>query len=375
MSKVPDLSPYQTAWERLYASYGAEPSVSPEWSAALARHHMRQGDEFVLLEIANESALLGLAPMLLRRTSVLGVTVAGLMPLSEQYNTHSELLAGRVESGVVSDVLEKLVALETRWDYFRMSRVPLDHCLLTNVRTRELERAGVAVRLGRFEASYYLSLPQRFDDYLAARSGKFRSHLRRVEKRLAKLQNVEIVTATDPAQVTAAFDALLEIEQSSWKHAHGTAISSVPRQGGFYRDLCHGAAAARRLHLQTLSIDGRPVAYNLGLIAHGRYSYLKTSFAESVKALGAATFLRAALVRDLINRGLRELDFPAEPYEWERQWTDRVRWHRVFTMYGPTPVGRALSWLDRLRTASGNAPVLEHVDPRALQGGRVETTH
>jgi CelD/BcsL family acetyltransferase involved in cellulose biosynthesis len=214
-------------------------------------------------------------------------------------------------------------------------------------------------------ASYFLELPASFDEYLAARSGKFRNYLKRVERKISAETAVTVTDYVAADEVDRAYDMLLEIERASWKHQHGTAISAVPHQVGFYRDLCQGAAARGRLHLQVLSLGGRPAAYNLGYVHDSTYSYLKTSYREVWRQLGVATWLRAQLIRSLIERGLRFMDFPAEPYEWERQWTETVRWHKKVALFNATPVGVGLSLAERLRRDKTAERSVSHIDPRS----------
>jgi CelD/BcsL family acetyltransferase involved in cellulose biosynthesis len=214
-------------------------------------------------------------------------------------------------------------------------------------------------------ASYFLELPTSFDEYLAARSSKFRNHLKRVERKVAGESEASVTDYAVADEVDRAYDLLLEIERASWKHEHGTAISAVPHQVGFYRELCRGAAARGRLHLQVLSFGGRPAAYNLGYICNSTYFYLKTSYVEAWRQLGVATWLRAYLIRSLIDRRLRYMDFPAEPYEWERQWTETVHWHKKVALFNVTPVGMGLSLAERLRRDKAADHSVSHIDPRS----------
>jgi hypothetical protein len=114
-----------------------------------------------------------------------------------------------------------------------------------------------------------------------------------------------------------------------------------------------------------MTIDGRPAAYNLGYVRDSTYSYLKTSFVEALKPLGVATYLRARLIRSLIERGLRVLDFPAAPHEWERQWTETVRWHKKLTVYRPTAPGIGLAIAQRLRHGTPRERLIRHLETRS----------
>ena len=331
LSRTPDVSPYRDTWERLFSTSACEPSTSFEWTDALTRSHIEQTDRFLLLRVSTGAEVTGLLPLVARRVSLLGCPVVMLSPLAELYNTHSDVLSREMGDGTLSAIVEALLTLDEPWDVFRMSRLLDGHPLLRQVESRPAERRATRlVRTG--QGSYFLALPETYDAYLAQRGAKFRNHLKRIEKKIAAHGTADVLDGSNVSDVADSYQRLLQVERASWKHAHGTAISAVDRQSRFYRDLCEGAARRGRLHLQFLTLGGCPVAYNLGYIANGRYSYLKTSYDEQYKPLGVATYLRARLIASLIASGVQAVDFPAEPYAWERQWTETVRWHKVLSV-------------------------------------------
>lgn len=329
---------------------------------ALTRSHLRPQDGFVLLRIARGIEPIGFVPLVARRVSVFGCHATLLAPLDENHGTHSDLLAREIDSEVACAFFTSLMQLDLRWDIFRMSRLLDGHALL-----QQPDACAGPVRSTRRrgDASYFLALPSTYAQYLSGRSQKFRNHLKRTERKVGELADLRVVECSRGADVAGAYEHMMHVERSSWKQAHGTAISAVARQAGFYRHLCEGAAAAGRLHLQLLTVAGTAVAYNLGYIANDCYFYLKTSYDEQYKPVGVATYLRARLVETLISRGVKALDFPAEPYEWERQWTETVRWHKVLTIYRNTTVGRVLSLVDRFRHRADEGERVNHADARA----------
>jgi CelD/BcsL family acetyltransferase involved in cellulose biosynthesis len=360
----PDIGPFEADWERLFACPGNEPSTSFEWNRAMLRNHLMSNDRALLLGLTRHSELFGLALLVARPMKVLGCPVTVLCPITDPYNTHSDVLAGHLDETAIRAMFAALFELPVKWDVFRMSNLLEGHELLQHF-VATVPRRGPPGLLRDGHASYYLDLPGTYETYLASRSSSFRNHLRRTQRRIDAERTVTVREYTRLADLDEGYALLLAIEQASWKHAHGTAISAVPRQRNFYHELCIGAAAHGRIHLQVLLLENRPAAYNLGYIREGTYFYLKTSYAERFKPLGVATYLRAALIRSLIERRFRCLDFPAAPYEWERQWTDTVRWHKTLTLYRPTAAGAALALADRLRTARGGAREVRHADPRA----------
>lgn len=359
-----DLPALQGQWEVLFQSRPNEPSTSFEWTSAMVRHHVRSGDRCFLLRVDREGTLAGLVPLVLRRFKVMGQQIALLTPLSEDYNTHSDLLLASTDEAVVEAVVSSLFTLTARWDCFRMARLLDANPLLPVLRKALMARhCSHSVREGL--AAYVLDLPSCYDAYLAARSQKFRNHLKRAERKLSANGTVKFHELSHDQDFDAAFGALLQIEQGSWKQSFGSSITAVARQSGFYRDFASAAFGRGALHLQWLTINAQPVAYNLGYMTQGGYHYLKTSYDHAYRPVSPATVLRARLVEGLIERGVDRLDFPGEPYEWESQWTDTVRRRTVLSVYPPTVRGRLLALIDRVRHRPSANRDVTHVDPRS----------
>jgi CelD/BcsL family acetyltransferase involved in cellulose biosynthesis len=286
------------------------------------------------------------------------------MPLSDEHCTHSDWLVAERSPAVADAFVEALHHVRLEWDRYRVSQVLEGHPFGTLV-VEAVRRRGMRHLVRPTSPSYFLSLPTTNAAYLAARSGKFRNHLKRVERKVGA--TATIVTIVDDPADERAFDRgyqmLLDVERSSWKEEYGTSITARG-QAGFYRDMCRGALAGGHLHLQVMTIDRRPVAYNLGFVSNGQYTYLKTSFSCAHRLVGPATFLRARLIEDLIARGVKAVDFPGQPYEWEQQWTHELRWHTLLTVYSGTVRSRVLEVLERFRNHRPDR-IARHIDPRA----------
>jgi CelD/BcsL family acetyltransferase involved in cellulose biosynthesis len=360
---VDQLAPCRAAWERLFDAAPNEPSTSYEWTDALSRSHLSPGDRFILLKVRSGPDPIAFVPLVARSERLVGLPVVVLSPISEWYNTHSSILARERTREVADAVVDAMAGLGVRWDLFQMSRLLDEDPLLDHLRASLVQR-GSSFEIRQIDPSYLLALPNSFDAFLAARSAKFRNHLKRTRRRINALPSATVIEWDQLADFDEAYEMLLTVEKNSWKQANGTAITAIERQTNFYRNMSRGAASAGRLHLHFLMIDGAPVAYNLGCVVGDRYSYLKTSFDETVRSLGASTYLRAHLVESLIAHKLRWLDFPAEPYEWERQWTETVRWHRSIVIYNSTWSARLLSGINRVRRRQAAKPQFAHGDTR-----------
>lgn len=328
-------------WDALYRRSRREPSVSFEWSRALIRSRAADRRAFLVV-LRRAGQVVGLVPMMKERERLCGRSVTVLQPMEDKYATHSDLLIEDDDGELIGAWLDAIASPAAgSWDVLQLSRLLEDQRLVGALRTAlARRRAGHRWRLE--PPSFYLPLPDSYQAYLAGRSGKLRNYLKRAEKKLAAEGEVTFSRVPAGGRLDHAYDELLDIERESWKQERGTAISAAGLLEGFYRDLVETAGQAGTLHLTFLRVAGVAVAYNLGLVSDGSYFYSKTSYRQSFRRQGAASVGRARLIEQLIAEGCTALDFPGEPYEWEQQWTDSVRWHQSLLMFNRTLIGRAI---------------------------------
>lgn len=359
----------QVEWEQLFRARRHEPSMSFEWTSALLDHHIGPRDEALLLVFRDGGQIRALLPLVRETHRFFGFPLVRLRALAERSGTHSDLLCETLDDDIMESAVKNCHAIAPAWDYIRFSRViegsELDHAL-----AGAIPRLGLLAHVKLEQPSFFLRLPDCFDEYLRARSGKFRNHLRRMEKKLDARGRVRFWKLETLNGFQDAYEALLSVERASWKHEHGTAISTIDHQRRFYRELANGALNAGRLHLTVLELDGKPVAYNFGIVSGQQYFYLKTSFHEAFRQDGVATVSRARLLQMLIDEGVKAFDFPGEPYEWERQWTTELRWHRSVLICNRTTMGRlyysATILRDSLRKTDRERRIA-YFDPRSLK--------
>jgi CelD/BcsL family acetyltransferase involved in cellulose biosynthesis len=370
---VPLTGPLVEEWLALDSVGLCEPNNSHEWAQALLATHVEATDRLFTVTLRDAGRLVAIVPAVVRRESLLGVAgVATLRLLADLSTSHSDILRVPDCGDVAVPLLSALTRLTPRWDLFRVGNL-LETNPVGEQLCAALDASGYAWRGRREQPSYFHELEGSFDAYLRGRSAKFRNYLRRKTRQLGSMGRLEVRMAGHDQPVDHAYRDLLAVDQRSWKHEHGTAITAVAHQREFYRRLCEGAASRGRLHLLLLYLNDRPIAYDLGLTLADRYYYLKTSFDESLRAASPATVLRARLIEMLIADGVRSIDFPAEPYRWEDQWADRLRWHASILVFNRTVRGHMLRALvgarDRLRPPAESQRV-RHVNPRTKRSTR-----
>jgi len=367
-----DMNAYRQAWDNLFSSAAYEPSTSYEWTNALKLNHTKLFSKFFLIKLEKNNQITGLIPMIAKEEKLFGKALVTISPISELYNTHSDFLINECSEEIICAVMESLAKLPFRWDLFRLTRI-LDENQLLNSFDKALSKIPFHYRTQYEPPSFHLALDDSLEKYLSKRSGKFRNYLKRMQKKLAAHGELQFIKIENEQNFEEIFGSLIEIEQKSWKHDHGTAISAVERQTGFYRDLCFEAIKSKRLHLLFLFLNNIPIAYDMGFIHGNQYSYLKTSFDNQFKPFSPATILRAKLIELLIDDGIRQFDFPGEPYTWEKQWTDDVRWHKSFVVFNKTLMAKTYRFLTTVKGYMKDQKTIKHIDfcdPRDLGSPR-----
>jgi len=361
VTKPSGIFPYRDVWNSLFNSGAYEVSTSFEWTHALLTTHLNKNDLFVLIIIKDSEEVVGIVPLIVNETKKYGQSINTLFPISEYYNTHSDILLKYQSEQVVGAFIACLSEIKNNWDVFRVGRFVETNPTIKPIETY-LKKTSMKYSFSKEDPSFFVALDDTYSAYLKKRSGKFRNHLKRMKKKLAALGHVRLVRLGDFNSLTAAYERLLHVEEKSWKYCHGTAIINVKKQEKFYRELCEYEYGTGRLHLLFLYLDELAVAYNLGVLKDNKYLYLKTSFDEEFKKASPATVLRAELIKELTSKGIEYFDFPGEPYEWERQWADDIQWHKSLIIYNNTFKAKLFSFYNTVRSKRKNTDSKDQIN-------------
>ena len=287
----------------------------------------------------DEDHLVGLAALQRLREGWAGRKATVLQSLTNVECTRFDFLAWRERL----DVLERLwrfLCTEEPCDVIRLDHVPEGSAtLLTGLK--------VAAELGwrshiyqTFESPWRALLPPPagWDEGLAR---KFKANLRNREHRLQALGEVTFEIATGPG-LKRAFEIYYELDSSSWKSQHGTAVFQQENVKTFYDQLVE--RAPEQIWIPILSVNGEPAAAQF-LMVRERTMYLqKTAYSLKFAPYAPGQLLTARLVRHGLAHGMDALDFLAANMTWKADWAPRLRPHYQLLLFAPTLTGRYAYW-------------------------------
>ena len=328
------------------------PFVAPEWlsvyaaSLCNAQDPARVGD-FRLLVAHRGGQLVAALPLVAERRKLAGVPARLLRSLSDDHSQRFDLLLDPAHAGDACRALVAWLGRTRDWDAIELQSV-LDEGAAAHALVAAARDAGLPIGEWPSMVSPYLTLPATTAELDKQLGAKFRSNLRRRAKKLEADVGKIALEHVDGRDLNAVqLDALLSegftLEAAGWKGDAGTAIACDPSLRARYVALAHAFAARGQLACYFLRAGERRVAFHFALADDSTYYLFKPGFDPALASYGLGHLLVDAVARDLIARGIRELDFLGDDMPWKRDWTDRARAHSFRYLFAPTARGRALA--------------------------------
>jgi len=335
IEELDKIKEYYGKWDELFNSREYEASLSLDWTDALLKTHL-QGASFFLVVLRDANGILGIVPLCIKEVKKYGLLLLTLLPISEYFNTHSDLLLTNSSEELVEVLLKALFNLKNKWDVFRINRFVENNPLLDRIACNLKNNAAFNFEIRRAEPSFFIQLGNSYDDYLKKKSANFRYKLKSIVKKMHSIGDVAFLRTQDFHDFSEVYNIILSIERNSWKHKHGTAITSSEKQQEFYRVLGQSAFNKGWLRLCILFLNREPIAFEMGLVKGQKYYGVHGSYNEKYKKENPGTMLLAQFIEDLIHEGIKEYDWFGEPFEFQSRWTDKFRWHRSLLIYNNT---------------------------------------
>ena len=160
-----------------------------------------------------------------------------------------------------------------------------------------------------------------WESYWQSRSRNLRHKIERCIRRAREMGELSIDVRSRFAGPEEELEDLLregfEVEGSGWKAAEGTAIKLSPSSRRYYSDLARWASGEGWLRLTFVRLDGRAIAFGLGVEGLGVHHALKIGYDPAVARLSPGSLLLHALIRHAFDTGLERFDFAGhlEPYK------------------------------------------------------------
>lgn len=160
-----------------------------------------------------------------------------------------------------------------------------------------------------------------------ALSTKHVKELGRVHRRLAEMGELTYVSTRLPEQIHLAVERFIALEASGWKGRRGTAVACDPATEIFVRTMMRRLSHEAKCRLDSLEIDGKPIAMGIVLVS-GKQAFLwKIAYDEAYSHFSPGVqFIIEFTRRQLIDDEITMTDSCAIPNHpmIDRLWPDKL---------------------------------------------------
>lgn len=305
---VPELDPaFLSEWQAL-ARTASEPNGFQEpWFAVAGLRHLT-GDRDIRLAEVRDGGLLGVIPLCVRNDY-------GRLPAAHVRNWrhHNDFLGTPlVRKGREVDFWRSLLGHLDRSDWapaFLHINGLLElgpvHCGLLEAASELGRPVPIVKRRIRAALASDLS-PERYLETNVRK--KKRKELKRIANRLTELGTLDYRKWTPAEDLTAWCDDFLALERGGWKGRAGSALSAHPATEAFFREALDGAAAAGRLQIRRLDLDGKPIAMLINFLTPpGGFSF-KIAYDEAYSRFSPGVLLQLDNLDILERRDIEWMD-------------------------------------------------------------------
>jgi CelD/BcsL family acetyltransferase involved in cellulose biosynthesis len=324
-----DLDKLRVAWEELLAQSPQSSIFSTwEWLTTWWRAFGADQQLHVLAFEDASSQLVGLAPLSLIKRRSLGKTWTILQLMGDGSDDSDNLdlvVAPGYAPAVVQSLLVYLEDHSDLWDLCELNTIPLNSPAASVLITSLVERRWVHTCVQT--PCCQIRLPDHWDTYFkqlpSAMRKNYSYYLRRFEKR----PNFRIYRCSRQIDLLQALPALFELHQKRWCSKGKPGSFSSEKRRGFYQELSSVLLSRSWLEFWVLEVEGRPIAADYGFRYDNVVYALQAGFDPSEHANSPGFCLKGAMLKALIESGVRHYDFLAGFTKSKARWNTQISYH------------------------------------------------
>jgi CelD/BcsL family acetyltransferase involved in cellulose biosynthesis len=352
INRVEDLEPLRLVWHALWTkTRRATFFQTLDWLQTYWRHFGRN-QKLRALVVHSGGEPIGILPLtVITESTRIGRVRVLTYPLHDWGTFYGPI--GPNLTATLTVAMQHLHRTPRDWDLLDLRWVN-KHELDRGRTPQAMQSAGFQGRESIWTETALVEFGGTFDDYLNSRTTRFRSNVRRYERRVAKMGDVAYeryrplgAAQGDDDPRWDLFDECVELAERSWQGSSpdGTTLSSPPVHQ-FLRDAHRMAAKTGTLDLNLLRIDGHPAAFGYNYHWQGQVYGLRAGYAPEFAKGGVGSVLYLNTFRDSIERGDHSIDLGVGSIGVKQNWLTRVARSFRYTHY---PLGAPRAQLLRLK--------------------------
>ena len=323
----------QAEWQALLQRSAANTIfLTWEWISSWWASYGRGKELLVLVARDASGTCQGIAPFYAEPYRQMGRTLRRLRFLGDGSADSDYLdfvLARGREAQVLPAFLHRLSALAANWDVAQLNEIP-ESSPTGAVLANWLARSGWLLRREEVPCAV-VALPETWDSYERMLRPRFRTAVR------ACLRNLEqgvgaVECLSEESRTEEWLNDLFSLHAARWQQRQQPGAFADPAKREFYRRISRAFLNRGWLHFTRWRVHEVVLACQFGFVYQQTYHQLQEGFDSESAHVSPGITLRAAMIRDLIGRGVRAYDFLGGVGRHKADWgaTAKLSWRYAF---------------------------------------------
>ncbi len=304
-----------------------------EW-ISLNYKYFYEENSLLLLVIRNTGKMIAIAPLVVKKEKIGKINVRKVKFLSESWVDCFDIIIAdeNCRYRALEAMMTCLIKQNSLWDIIELNKIPEDSASLKII-PDILKKIGIASHINEDTRTAYIILNESWEEYYSNRGAKLRRNLRNRTKRLELLGKVSFkrysgadLTGWTEEDIETLMEKVFHLSKLSWQGGseEGTAISDQ-RAKQFILELSKCFAKKGWLDISLLFLNERPVAFRYGYIYNDVLLDHKPGYDPELFKYSPGRLLLAEVIKNSIDRNLREINMMHDFIEFKREWTTDER--------------------------------------------------
>ncbi len=347
-----DLEKHATAWNDLALQTPESlPDSSHAWISSYFEHQLEKGESWFCMLAYDGTRLVGVLPLTIKFISILKLN---RIVLQTPYNKHTSSVDFLAEQGRELEIFTYFIQI-LKWikpDVIRISfRRLREKSVLLKLAKSKTKGAVFEYAIDSYGS--YVKVNGCFEDYIGTLSPKFIKNLKRLERKLEDLGDIETKFLEDEHSLEESFSCFLKLEDACWKGTLGTSIIKNSNQVAFYNKLIIQLSSAGWLEWHFLFANQKAIAGHFAVRFGRALIIYKIGFDESFSSYSPGTKLFEKMLQRAFDSGeIDEVDCLSDA-PWNKNWRMEKRAYYNLHIIPGRPVSLIIHYLPLIIRKTG----------------------
>lgn len=336
--------------------------LEEEWNAALARSdhksvfltfewittwwkYYSEGRGLLVVVVRREGEVSCIAPFMTCVSSRFGLSIRKIEFIGSILSNWLDFVAVEGTADSIHEVIDFLLGCAGRWDVIDLRNVPLSSRIIPAFEGHP-QHGHYTLYTEADTKCFYLPLNGEWGAYLKGRDRKFRENLRRIDRKISKLDDIQFEQLYCPEEIQKSLDMAYEIERMSPKAERLKTIFGDENARRFFREIAQTLSEKGWLVLSLLKMNGRPIAYDFSFLFNDTFFGYNSAYDRRYAELSPGVFLLENILKNLFQTSVKEADLYRGGESYKKKWTESTRGQtRLMVFHRGSPRARMFSIL------------------------------